>query len=176
MKIIETLSENLSMSFSGRLNILSKDTKQFFASVLQREGVIVNAFYGKLSGKKALAAILIESKTNKNIVVVSEPELIETKEIQFEMNEYEFFKFKNDYYEKFESLNKLKPSPELNLSLNGLNLDVYTPLSTDEFSVMKAICDNSKVSEIYKNCSMLDFDVTKSLISLRKKGIILVHR
>ena len=34
---------------------------------------------------------------------------------------------------------------------------------------MKVICDFSKVSEIYKNCSMLDFDVTKSLISLRKR-------
>ena len=176
MKIIETLSENLSMSFTGRLNILSKDTKQFLASVLQKEGVIVNAFYGKLSGKKALAAILVESKTNKNLVVISEPELIEAREIHFEMNEYEFFKFKNDYYEKFKSLNELRPDPELNFFLNGLNLDVYTPLSIDEFSVMKIICDFSKVSEIYKNCSMLDFDVTKSLISLRKKGIILVHR
>ena len=75
---------------------------------------MLTRFTEKLSGKKkALAAILIESKTNKNIVVVSEPELIETKEIQFEMNEYEFFKFKNDYYEKFESLNKLKPAQHL---------------------------------------------------------------
>ena len=119
------------MSFSGRLNAAVQRYKAVLASVLQREGVIVNAFYGKLA-EKSISRDLVESKINKNIIVISEPELIEAKEIHFEMNEHEFFKFKNDYYEKFESLNKLKPDPALNLSLNGFNLDVYTPLSTDD--------------------------------------------
>ena len=175
MKLIDTILENISISFSGRVNILSKEDNQFIGSIIQLEGIIINANFKGLEGKKALASILMEARSQRRYSIVTEPELIEPKEIVFEMTEHQFFKFKNEYYEQHDLLEKLRPGNHLRFSLNGDKIDVYTPLTTSEFEVMKVIVDDSLVSNIYKNCSMLDFDVTKSLVSLRKKGAILVH-
>ena len=90
------------------------------------------------------------------------------------MTEQDFFKFKNDYFEQFELLKKLQPPKNLVLSLNSEKLDIYTPLSFAEFDTMKLALNCKNVGQMYETSNLLEFDVTKSLISLRKKGIILV--
>ena len=54
MDLIKILNENYSFLFSGRVNILSKVSKQYLGAIVQSEGKIVNAKYLNLSGKKAL--------------------------------------------------------------------------------------------------------------------------
>ena len=53
MELLNLLSENFSFSFSGRINILSKVTKQYLGAIIQSNGMIVNARYLKLTGKKS---------------------------------------------------------------------------------------------------------------------------
>ena len=174
MKLVETILENMTISFSGRINVLSEQTKQFIGSIVLSDGVLVDASFGQVDGKKALANLLMESRSNFGMSIVSEPELISESDFSFNMAEQDFFKFKNDYFEQYELLRKLRPSNGLVLSLNSKKLDIYTPLSFAEFDAMKLILSNGSVGEVYNNSKMLEFDVTKSLISLRKKGIILV--
>jgi hypothetical protein len=174
MKLVETILENMTMSFTGRVNVLAEPTKQFIGSVVLNEGVLVDSSYGQMSGKKALANLLMEGRTGNSFSIISEPELISELDFSFNMKEQDFFKFKNDYFEQYDLLRKLKPSSNLIFQLNPRKLDIYTPINFSEFDVMKLVLATENSGEIYKKSTMLEFDVTKSLISLRRKGIILV--
>lgn len=174
MKLVETILENMTISFSGRINVLSEQSKQFIGSVVLSEGQLVDARFGKMSGKKALATLLMKERSSISMSLVSEPELVSEVEFSFNMDEQGFFKFKNDYFEQYELLSKLRPAKNLVLGLNSKKLDIYTPLTDLEFDAMKLVVSCKNVEEMYDTTQMLEFDVTKSLISLRKKGIILV--
>lgn len=175
MKLVDTVLENMMISFSGRVNILDSETKQFVGSLTQSEGVIINASLGKVTGKKALASLLMQDGQEEKFFVVTEPDLVPVSERSFKMDEKAFFRFKNEYLEQYELLNRLKPSENLNFAINSEKLDIYTPLSHDEFDTMKLILKKGLSKDIYNSSDLLEFDVTKALISLRKKGIILVR-
>ena len=162
------------MSFTGRVNVLSEPTKQFIGSVVLNDGVLVDSSYGQMGGKKALANLLMVGRSGNGFSIISEPELVSELNFSFSMKEQDFFKFKNDYFEQYDLLKKLKPASNLIFKLNPVKLDIYTPINSLEFNVMKLITTTDNSGEIYKKSTLLEFDVTKSLISLRRKGIILV--
>ena len=174
MDLLKIISENYCFMFSGRINILSKVTKQYLGAIIQVEGKIVNAKYMNLVGKKALASILLELKGNKAFNFVSEPEVISSSDIQFEINENQFLKFKNDYFEQYEELNKLRPKEDLKLSIDSSKFNFSLGLSKIEFDTICCILDYSLVKDIYMHCDLLDFEITTALISLRKKGMLKV--
>lgn len=174
MNLIKILNENFSFQFSGRVNILQKVSKQYLGAIIQSDGKIVNATYLNLHGKKALASILLELNSSKNFSFVSEPEIINSSDFLFEMNENNFLKFKNDYFEQYEQLNKLRPNNELTLLVDPNKFHFNFVFSKNEFDVICSIIEHKKVREIYQNCELLDFDITTALISLRKKDILKV--
>lgn len=176
MDLIKILSENYSFLFSGRVNILSKVSKQYLGAIIQSEGKIVNAKYLNLTGKKALASILMELKSHKVFSFVSEPEVVLSNDHVFEMSEGQFLKFKNDYFEQYDELNKLRPNNNLRLKVDSSNFNFNMGLNKGEFDVLCSIIEYSVVGEIYQNSDLLDFDITTALISLRKKGILKVLR
>jgi len=176
MDLIKILGENYSFLFSGRVNILSKVSKQYLGAIIQSEGRIVNAKYLSLSGKKALASILMELKGSKVFSFVSEPEVVLSSDHVFEMSEGQFLKFKNDYFEQYEELNKLRSSNDLKLIVDPNNFNFNLGLSKGEFDVLCSIIEHSIVGDIYRRSDLLDFDITTALISLRKKGILKVLR
>lgn len=175
MKLIDLITENYSFAFSGRIQILDKSTRQYLGSIYQNEGVIINAGFGKLEGKKALASILMKIRAGDDFHFVPEPEIISNIHVAFELSEGQFFEFKRDYFEEYDKLSRLKPSEKLQFRLNTKALTVFSGLNHQEFTVVKSIIRDKTVSKIYENTPLLDFDVTKSLVSLRKKGIILVY-
>lgn len=174
MDLIKLLSENFSFLFSGRVNILSKVSKQYLGAIIQSDGKIVNAKYLNLSGRKALASILMELKTSKDFSFVSEPEVVTPCDHIFEMTENQFLKFKNDYFEQFEELNKLRPRNDLRIDINPQNFNFLIGINKSEFDVLCDIIDHGVVEKIYYNSDLLDFDITTALISLRKKGLLRV--
>ena len=176
MDLLKILSENYSFMFSGRVNILSKVSKQYLGAIIQSNGKIVNTKYLNLSGKKALASILMELKSNKALSFVSEPEVVLSGDHVFEMTEGQFLKFKNDYFEQYDELNKLRPSNNLKIAIDSAGFNFNISLSKIEFDVLCSIIDNSVVKDIYHNSDLLDFDITTALISLRKKGVLRVLR
>ena len=175
MKLIDLITENFSFAFSGRIQILDKNTRQYFGSIYQNEGTIINANLGGLEGKRALASILMKLRSGDDFHFVPEPEVISDVHVAFELDENEFFQFKRDYFEEYDKLSRLKPSENLQFKINTEAINIFTSFNHQEFSVLKSIIRDKAVPKIYENSPLLDFDVTKSLISLRKKGAILVH-
>lgn len=174
MDLIKIIVENFAISFCGRINLLQRENNQFLGVILQLDGMIVGAEYAELKGKKALATILMEMRSGKNFTCVSEPEIVSS--IDFKMNEQQFFKFKNEYFDQFDQLQKLRPANDLKFLLDVKKMGIYTYLSKNEFEVMLCVIDSPVVKNLYKDCDLLDFDITNALISLRKKGVILVYK
>ena len=90
------------------------------------------------------------------------------------MGESQFLKFKNDYFEQYDQLNKLRPKETINLCIDPNKFNFHMALTKTEFDTVCEIVNSPLVKDIYKNSHMLDFDITTALISLRKKGVIKV--
>jgi len=176
MDLLAIITENFSFSFCGRINVLNRKNKQFLGVIFQAEDMIVNAEYGELKGKKALATILMEMRSGKQFLCISEPEVISSEEISFRLNERQFEEFNNNYFNQFDRLQKLRPKDELKFILNANKVGITNKISKDEFDVMRCIVEYPFVKDIYKYCNLLDLDITNILISLRKKGMILVYK
>ena len=116
----------------------------------------------------------MELKSRKVFSFVSEPDLVLSSDHVFEMSESQFLKFKNDYFEQFDELSKLRPNDNLKLVVDNHNFSFSSTLNKSEFDVLCSIVEYSVVKDIYENCDLLDFDITTALISLRKKGVLKV--
>ena len=175
MSLINSLSEQATFSFSGRINVLHAKTKQFLGSVHMVDGIIVDASYKGGDGKNSLFKILIEDMTDElPLKFVVEPELIENGSFSYRVEE-----FKKDarvHYEKYLAARKLSPPLNIKLIVDGEFVLHGENIDTIEFRVLKTISDYSRVDEIYKESGLMDYEVTNALVSLRKKGALKVFQ
>jgi len=175
--LLSLIEEQTTISFTGRINVLSKKNNQFQGVIFLRDGNLINAEYGGMRGKKALFNFIfddIDSKTEVNYVV--EPEIIDIKPTDFDLEFEAFYDLVKDRYEKFLTVKKFKPPNHLRLAINPnfVSEDKAPIVNADEFDVMCAIIAAKKVSEVYKWCPLFDTEITRALVSLRNKKAITV--
>lgn len=174
MSLINSLSEQATFSFTGKINVLHRETKQFLGIVLLKEGIIVESRYRGGTGKKTLFNILIDDMSNSTpLKFIVEPELIENGTFSYSVDD-----FKTDarsIYEKFLASRKLKPPGHLRLLINGEFILGGEDVTSFEFEVLRVVSDYSKVEEIYRESKLSEYEVTASLVSLRKKGALRVY-
>ncbi|MCO4794040.1 MAG: hypothetical protein KC493_10020 [Bacteriovoracaceae bacterium] len=175
MSLINSLTEQSTFSFTGRINVLHSKTKQYFGSIHLIDGKITESSYKGQTGKDTLYTILIEDMTDSTpLKFVVEPELIEPG--SFSYNVEEFKKDARTYYENFLATKKLKPPANLRLLVKGDFILAGPEVTGSEFQLLKIISDYSKVEDIYKESDQLEYQVTNSLVSLRKKGALRVYQ
>jgi hypothetical protein len=101
-----------------------------------------------------------------------EPELVDEKERQIH---YPFSVIKNKLAEVLklyrESI-KLKPPGNVKILIDVGFIEDTITVNQEEFEVLKALTEWSNPADIYQNCSLLDHEITISLVSLRKKGAL----
>lgn len=175
MGILKVLREQSAIGFNGRVVFREAASSRHLGNILIYSGSVVGCTFGEKTGKKALVSLFLEDFRNGNLYdIVVEPEVIDVESFQFEM---ELFKFEEELkviIEKSEKNKKLKPPPDKRLLVNPDFVCRGDDISSSEFDLMCTISDFGKVSEIYKNSNLLEFEITDSLISLRKKGAIKV--
>jgi hypothetical protein len=175
LSLINSLSEQATFSFSGRINVLNAETKQFLGSIHMIDGAIVDATYKGGDGKNSLFKILIEDMAEElPLKFVVEPELIEEGSFTYSVNDFK--KEARVHYEKYLASKKLKPPGHIKLLINGVFMLQGEKVDTIEFQVLKVISDYSRVDDIYKESSLMDYEVTSALVSLRKKGALKVFQ
>ena len=75
--ILETLEEQCSFKFTGRINILKVSDNQFLGVILIKEGVIVASSFLKKMRESALYSLIIYDLDKiKNFKLVIEPEIV----------------------------------------------------------------------------------------------------
>ena len=175
--LIEVLKDQSAFGFTGKINLQLVKNGQFQGVIYQQEGLIVGAVFGDLKGKKALLKMIFEDvESVREFKYIVEPELITTEHQMMKISFEEAKIEAQTIYQKYQTSKKLKPAPGLKLLVDPeiiVNEAVITP---SEFEVLSVITEWCKVEDVYKNCKLMDYDVTNALVSLRKKRAIKVFQ
>lgn len=174
--LIEILEEQAVFGFTGRVNIILKKNRQYLGVITQREGLLVDAQFKDLQGKKALFSVLISDLEKDELSYVVEPELVEEGEGALSLSIDLLKKEAAQYYEEYRASQKLRPPSELRLLIHPQFIVDGPGVTGDEFSLLATLTEYSRVGDLYEKSSLLEYEVTKCLVSLRKKGALRVFR
>lgn len=174
--LIEVLKEQSSFGFTGKVNVLSRDNGQFLGVIYQQDGMIVGAQLKELKGKKALFNMIFTDVDSEDYRFVVEPEVISADHMTINIPFEEVKAEAQKLYQQYASAKKLKPAPTLKLVIDPEVIVSADELTPQEFDVLAVISEYCKVSDIYKYCKLLDFEITNALVSLRKKRAIKVFQ
>lgn len=174
--LIQILSEQAVFGFTGRINIILKSNRQFLGAITQKEGWIVDAQYKGHQGKKALFTLIIEDRQPDALSFIIEPEIIEETEGVLRMSVEQLRVEALAYLDDFVSSQKLKPPKDLVLTVFPDFIVKGDKINGDEFSILCTLSEYSKVQDLYDKCPLLEHEVTKGLVSLRKKGALRVFK
>ncbi len=162
------------VQFTGKINILNRNTKQQLGLLVFHEGDIVFSQYFKTEGLKAFYSIFVDFSDAKPLSLIVEPEIIG----DYKRNIHYPFSILRKKLEKvlenYKSSQKLKPPGGLKLVISPEFIIAGEEVSSNEYDVLLTLSDFNKVEDIYQNCQLLDFEITDSLVSLRKKNAIKV--
>jgi hypothetical protein len=174
--LIHILSEQAVFGFTGRINIILKSNRQFLGAITQNEGLIVDAQYKGHQGKKALFTLIIEDRQPDNLSFIIEPEIIDQSEGVLHLSVEQLKKEAVTYIEDHLASQKLKPSKDLVLTVHPDFIVKGEEINGDEFSILCTLTEFSKVGDLYENSPLLEHEVTKGLVGLRKKGALRVFK
>lgn len=173
--LLSVLDEQSSMGFTGKVNILQAQNSQSYAVILMLEGKVINCLSATRSGEKALLDMVFEDVSNsKKFKIVVEPELVTAAEGQLDLSVDALKKKARHLYENYLNAKKLRPKQELKLILNPDFIIAGEDIGPDEFDVLSTISDYSRVRDIYDHCPLMEYEVTRALVSLRRKGALKV--
>lgn len=173
-KVIEVIEDQVTVKFTGKINVLNEETKQGLGFLVLHEGDIVSAQYLKSRGLKAYYSIFVDMADSHPLEFIVEPEVIE----DYERNiHYPFSVLTTRLHlilKKYESAKKNRPPGKVKLLINSDFLGEGDDVTSNEYDVLLTISDYNRVDDIYENCALLDFEITDALVSLRKKNAIKV--
>ncbi len=172
--LIYILDEQVSVGFTGRVNILSSPAKQHLGSILIVDGEIIDCEYKKIDSLKAFFNLCVDEFEKEPLAYIVEPELVELskKTIHYP---YSVLKRKiATVVEGYRESKKHRPPEGLKILLDPAFMSDDKKVTDSEFKLMSTITDYNKVSDIYMNCELLDYEITNCLVSLRKKKALKV--
>ncbi len=173
-ELFPILDEQVSVGFTGKVNILDALTKGLLGCVEISEGEIWSCKYVSNIGLKAFFNLCVDSFEGDNLFsYVVEPEILQSsRSIHYP---YSVLKRKSaEVLESYKESKSLRPPGELKLIINPEFLSNGAQVEGDEYDLLCSIADYNKVEEIYKNCALLDYQITNALVSLRKKNALTV--
>ena len=175
MSILQTIDEQCSFGFTGRINVLKNQDGQFLGVVFMKEGKVVASQFCKKHGLVALYAMIIEDMESDSVIrLVVEPELIEDNDVDFTLDFATLKTRASKHYDDHIQAKKLKPPGDLRLMVATDFIAKGSRPSAIEFELIKTIIDYNKVDDIYKNSELLESEVTRGLVELRRKGALKV--
>lgn len=172
--ILQALDEQCLVSFTGRLNILDKITHQLLGVVVLKDGHIFRCQYRGIHGLKAFYNLVIEGAQLVAQDFIVEPEIIEESDRDIHYP-YTVLKTKGlEALARYEAVAHQRPPADVKLLAKATFLDSDYEVSDAEFTVLCALSEWSLVGDLYRHCSLLDHEITESLVSLRRKEALQV--
>jgi hypothetical protein len=172
LKILSIIEEQISVQFTGKVNVLSVYNRQFLGHLIFKDGDILQVSFQGQKGLKAFYQILIQEFSLIPYDYVVEPEVVDEKERQIH---YPYSVLKNklqDVLKLYKESLKLRPPEHVKILSEASFLDSEQAVSSEEFEVLLTLTEWTNPNDIYRHCSLLDHEITLALVSLRKKGAL----
>ncbi len=174
MSLIKTISDQVHLGFTGRINILTKDTGKYLGRVTLRDGVIVFTQFKETIGKPALYHCLIEDLESDHLKFAVEPEVVGDNEIIFNLEYQDFVDTGHKIFQAYRSSKKFRPPGDIRLVIDPDFVAKGQEVNYVEFELLSTISDFSRVSDIFNESKLLEYQISNALVSLRQKGAIKV--
>lgn len=175
MSVVELIEEQSSFGFTGRINVLKEADRQFLGVILLQNGKIVSSQFAKKTGTKALFSLIVcDLEGLEGFRLVVEPEIVDDSDIEFRLDFSDLKRQAQKIYQEHNDNKRLRPPEGLRILINPVFVESGDKPDSTEFLVLKSMTTYSKISDIYRDCDLFDFEITKALVSLRKKGAIKV--
>jgi hypothetical protein len=171
-KILSTIEEQISVQFTGKVNILSNFNHQFLGHILFKNGEIIQVIFHPYRGLKAFYHVIVQEYSLHSFHYVVEPEVVEDKERQIH---YPYAVIKNKLsgvLKLYRDSLKYRPPDNVKIVLSAEIIDDTIPLSPQEFDVMITLTEWNSTNDVYQHCQLLDHEITMALVGLRKKGAL----
>lgn len=171
-KVMGVIEEQISVEFTGKVNILASFNRQFLGHLLFKNGQIVQVIFQNFKGLKAFYQLLIQEYSLQSFDYVVEPELVDEKDRQIH---YPYAVLKNklaDVLKLYRESLKLRPPENVKILVDAEFIEDSLPVTPQEYDVLEALTEWSSPFDIYQNCHLLDHEITLALVSLRKKGAL----
>ncbi|MBI2521383.1 MAG: hypothetical protein HYV97_13255 [Bdellovibrio sp.] len=172
--LVDVIGEQFDFGFTGRTNILDRNSSQFLGAIYQIDGLIVKCLYRGIGGKKGLYKALHESLVLTTIKHISEPEILDDSIAEFRLTKEQMLHELQNLMRELRDTKKLKPPGHLKLAIVTDFFLSGTDVTAREFDLLKLLTEYAKVSDIYANSDIEETEVTQGLIGLRKKGALAV--
>lgn len=174
MAFLKTLSDQVVLSFTGRINVLHKENRKFLGRVSLLDGFIVSSSFKGRVGKSTLYNIVIEDLEDDSLSFVVEPEIVTLSEAIFELTLEELQKSAKAIYQQYVEAKRRIPPPHLRLVINPDFVARGPSVSFWEFETLTVISDFNKVSDIFLESPLAEYQTSLALVGLRKKGALKV--
>jgi hypothetical protein len=172
--LFDLLEEQKLVQFTGKINVLDKRNKQLLGILFIKNGELFSVGYKKKQSLKAFFTLISDLYVLFPIEFMVEPEVLGTiqKNIPFPLSV-----LKNKTKEVISQLKvhaANQPPLHLKIFIKPEFIEGKQPVTGEEFQVLCAISDWNKVSDIYDNCALLDYEITNALVTLRQKKALKV--
>ncbi len=176
MNLIRTIEEQAAFGFTGRVNILL-ESGQLKGVIYLKDGAVVQArFEGSYGEDSLLKLLAITLKPQISFRYVVEPEIVEDDFCKFRLTASEISeKYLPLLTKRAQELN-LRPPDNLKLLVKGAYVSQGELPTYEEFKVLIALAEFSRVEDIYREAQLPEFVVTTALVGLRKKGALKVFK
>jgi hypothetical protein len=155
MHLFDFLEEQHALQYTGRLKIFDQSNSDCIGHVFFSHGEILHAKSLAYKDLRALLNLTQISKLN-GVRIIVEPEDVDREMFSVEIPFVEILQKLRDWEESLNELVEHAPPPEMKFKLNAEFLYKEDGINSYEF-------------DIYKNSYLLNFEVTASLLSLKKK-------
>ena len=177
--IINILDEQSTFGFTGKINVLLRGNNQHIGVIWQKNGDLIHSEYKGIKGKKALFNLVFDDVDGKEeLKFIVEPELVPKEVHNFKYNFTEFRKKVESRFKQYMEFKKYRPPDNLILAVNSNFLDDVHGYSIgpEEFDVLCLIIDYPRVSDIFLKSTLYDYQITRALVSLRRKNALIVKK
>lgn len=171
-KVLKVVEEQMSVLFTGKVNVLASFNRQFLGHILFKNGEVIQVIFNGLKGLKAFYQLIVQEYSLQSFDYIVEPELVDDKERQIH---YPFAVIRNklqDVINQYKSSLKFRPPENIKIMIDAEFLEDSLPVTPQEFDVLATLTEWSTPSDLYQNCQLLDHEITLALVSLRKKGAL----
>ena len=167
----EILEEQVLVEFTGQLRLLDNLDFRELGFLLFKNGRIIDGKFENKVAERAFTSALIHQERIKVVVeaeIVNQPSII-TRNYRELIEGFEDALMQHKYYEYFTVPVGIK------LEVNPNFLRKGADLTRDEYAILLTL--NKNVSDaLFTDLNLLDYEVTKNLISLRKKHALLTTK
>ncbi len=172
LRITSVIEEQITVHFTGKVNILSQFNRQYLGHLLFKDGELLQVLFQGQKGLKAFYQLVIQEFSLNSFSYVVEPEVVEDIERHIHYP-YAVLKTKMaEVLKQYRESLKMKPPENVKILIDGEFVDDSLPVTPEEYAVLLTLTEWNTPYDIYQHCPLLDHEITWALVGLRKKSAL----